>query len=348
MLSDLTIGVVGATGAVGTEFLKILEQQYPDVHRLKLLASRRSAGRTMRVNGRELVVEETTADSFRGVDIAFISVSTEISRQMAPLAVAAGAVVIDDSSAFRMDPQVPLVVPEVNGADVERHQGIIAIPNCSTTPLVMVAHPLRQLGDIVRIVADTYQSVSGAGGAAMTQLREQTRALLEGKELQPEEAARRIGFNVVPQIDSFLDSGYTREEQKMIDESRKIMHAPDIAVSATCVRVPVFISHSAAIHIEFDHPVSPHEAREALSRMPGVTVVDDPAAGVYPMPYQAAGEDDVLVGRIRRDASHPNGLALWVVSDNLRKGAALNSLQIAEELVRRDCLKPRTRSKASH
>ena len=348
MLRDLTIAVVGATGAVGTEFLKILEERHPDARRLKLLASRRSAGRTISVNGSQFQVEETTEDSFQGVDVAFISVSTEVSRKLAARAVDAGAVVIDDSSAFRLDPQVPLVAPEVNGADVEWHQGIISIPNCSTTPLVMVAHPLRRLGGIVRIIADTYQSVSGAGGAAMTELREQTRTLLDGGEVTAQALPDRIGFNVIPHIDSFLDSGYTREEQKMIDETRKILHAPHIALSATCVRVPVFISHSAAVHIEFDRPVSPVNAREALEQMPGVRVLDDPAGGVYPMPCYAAGEDDVLVGRIRRDASHPNGLALWVVSDNLRKGAALNSIQIAEELVRRNCVKPKAGIKTVH
>ena len=295
-----------------------------------------------------MAVEETTDASFEGVDIAFISVSTEVSRRFAPVAVEAGAVVIDDGSAFRMDLQVPLVVPEVNGEDVEWHQGIISIPNCSTTPLVMVAHPLRQLGSIVRIIADTYQSVSGAGGAAMVELREQTRTLLGGGKATADALPQQIGFNVFPHIDSFLDSGYTREEQKMIDESRKIMHAPDIAVSATCVRVPVYVSHSAAIHIEFEHPISPDEAREILAQMPGVKVLDDPQRGVYPMPWDATGKDDVFVGRIRQDASHPNGLVMWVVSDNLRKGAALNSIQIAEELVARNCLKPKPKSTAAN
>ncbi len=342
-LSDLTIAVVGATGAVGTEFFRIMEERCPDAHNFKLLASQRSAGKTITVNGRDHTVQETTEDSFQDVDIAFISVSATVSRQFAPAAVKAGAVVIDDGSAFRMEPTVPLVVPEVNGADVEWHQGIISIPNCSTTPLVMVAHPLRQLSPVTRIVADTYQSVSGAGGAAMDELTEQTRSLMGGDgTVQPDSLPQRIGFNVFPHIDSFLDSGYTREEQKMIDESRKILHAPDIAISATCVRVPVYVSHSAAVHLEFERPVSPGEAREALSGMPGVTVLDDPSNGVYPMPAHAAGKDDVFVGRIRRDASNPNGLVLWIVSDNLRKGAALNSIQIAEELVTRNALQPKT------
>jgi aspartate-semialdehyde dehydrogenase len=320
--------------------LKIVAERHPGLRRIKLLASRRSAGKRIAVNGQELVVEETTPDSFKEVDIAFISVSTEVSRQLAPAAVAAGAVVIDDSSAFRMEPDVPLVVPEVNGADVEWHQGIISIPNCSTTPLVMVAHPLRQASPITRIIADTYQSVSGAGGAAMLELQEQSRALLDGGKVTPQAQPHQIGFNVIPQIDSFLDNGYTREEQKMINETRKIMHAPDIAISATCVRVPVYVSHSAAVHIELERPLSPEEARDILRQTPGVKVLDDPSQRVYPMPWDAAGKDEVFVGRIRQDASSPNGLAMWVVSDNLRKGAALNSIQIAEELAARNCLKP--------
>ena len=340
-MQDLTLGVVGATGAVGTEFLKIIESRYKQLPKIKALASSRSAGRRLKVGHQELVVEETTEASFADVDIAFISVTTEMSHHFGPIAVEAGAVVIDDSSAFRMDEEVPLVVPEVNGADVEEHRGIISIPNCSTTPIVMVCHPLQQLSPIVRIVADTYQSVSGAGGAAMVELTEQTGELLQGKEAHPEAMDDQIGFNVIPRIDRFLDSGYTNEEQKMVQESRKIMHRPDLLVSATCVRVPVLVSHSAAVHVEFQEPVSPEDAREALTAAPGVTVLDDPRRGLYPMPWNVAGEDDVFVGRIRRDLSHPNGLVMWVVSDNLRKGAALNSVQIAEELVARQCLRPR-------
>ena len=339
-LQHLTIAVVGATGAVGAEFLRIVEQRHPKLRNLKLLATARSAGAKLTVNGREFTVEETTEDSFQGVDIAFISASTEASRHWAPIAVAAGAVVIDDSSAFRMQEDVPLVVPEVNGADVTWHQGIIAIPNCSTTPLVMVAHPIHRVNPVRRIVADTYQSVSGAGGAAVQELRDQAAAILEGKPFHVRQQPKQIGFNVIPQIDSFLPNGYTREEQKMIDESRKIMHAPDIRVSATCVRVPVMVSHSAAVHIETEEPMRPGDIQALLEDMPGVTVLDDPGQGQYPMPWDVSGQDDVFVGRIREDASTPNGIALWIVSDNLRKGAALNSIQIAEELAGRECLKP--------
>ena len=346
-MKDLTIAVVGATGAVGTEFFRVLQQRCQTLPRLKALASSRSAGKRLSVGGRELVVEEATEDSFADVDIAFISVSSEVSLRLAPPAVAAGAVVIDDGSAFRMEENVPLVVPEVNGADVEWHQGIISIPNCSTTPLVMVAHPLHQVNPIVRIVADTYQSVSGAGAAPVVELREQTRDLLEGKEAQPRFLDHQIAFNVIPRIDRFLDDGYTVEERKMIQETRKIMHAPGISISATCVRVPVYVSHSSALHIEFQRPMSPQEARELLASMPGVKVLDEPDQGLYPMPWDVAGTDDVYVGRIRQDVSHANGLAMWVVADNLRKGAALNSIQIAEELVARQALRPGRKSGAA-
>ena len=337
-MEDLSIAVVGATGAVGQEFINIVETRYPKANNLRLLASKRSAGKTISVNGKDLKVEETTENSFNGIDIAFISVSSEISQKFAPIAVSSGAVVIDDGSAFRMESTVPLVVPEVNGSDVDWHQGIISIPNCSTTPLVMIAHPLRQLSPLVRIVADTYQSVSGAGASAMTELTEQTKNLLAKEPIKSESLPNQIGFNVFPHIDSFLDTGYTREEQKMIDESRKILHSEHLRVSATCVRVPVYISHCVGVHIEFEEPVSVSDARDILSAMPGVTVVDDPSTQSYPTPADAAGKDDVMVGRIRKDLSNPNGLVLWIVSDNLRKGAALNSIQIAEELVSRDRL----------
>ena len=345
-LKDLVIAVVGATGAVGAEFLKIIAQRHPQLYGLKLLASARSAGQKLTVNGREFTVAETTEDAFKGVDLVFISASTEASRHWAPRAVAAGAVVIDDSSAFRMQEDVPLVVPEVNGRDVTWHQGIIAIPNCSTTPLTLVAHPLHRVNPIRRIIADTYQSVSGAGGAAVQELKEQSQALLQGHPVTPRHQPRQIGFNAIPQIDSFLPSGVTREEQKMVDESRKILHAPEIKVLATCVRVPVFVSHSAAVHIEFAEGMRPGIARALLADMPGVRVLDNPPQGEYPMPWDVTGADDVFVGRIRRDEDNHEGgirekwLSLWVVSDNLRKGAALNSIQIAEELLARDCLKP--------
>ena len=340
-MKEVSIAVVGATGAVGRELLKILEQRQFPARQIKLLASSRSAGMRLQVMGQELIVEETTPNSFKGADIVFISVDTQLSGEFAPIAVNAGALVIDDSSYFRMRPEVPLVVPEVNGEDVESHQGIISIPNCSTTPIVMLAHPLRRVSPIVRIIADTYQSVSGAGGGAMLELSEQSRGLLdEGHTEPPQALPHQIAFNVIPRIDSFLPDGYTREEQKMLQETQKIMHSTDISVSATCVRVPVYISHSEALHIEFEQPVSAEDAREVLGKMPGVKVLDSPEDSIYPMPWDVAGTDDVYVGRIRKDVSHPNGLAMWVVSDNLRKGAALNAIQIVEEVLRRDCLTP--------
>ena len=332
-LQGLKLAIVGATGAVGQETLRLIEQRYPGHTNLKLLASKRSAGRKMDVNGKTFSVAETTDDSFDDADLVFISARTEDSRRFGPVAAAAGAMVIDDSSAFRMDPEVPLVVPEVNGDDLSWHNGIVSIPNCSTTPLVMAVHPLRHANPVRRVIADTYQSVSGAGGAAMTELREQTRTMMHGGPAEPDAQPQQIAFNVIPQIDSFNDAGYTREEQKMIDESRKILHEADLAVSATCVRVPVYVSHCVAAHLEFSDPISTGEARELLSQMPGVTVMDDPTSNRYPMPVDAAGCDDVFIGRIRQDASHPNGLAMWIVTDNLVKGAGLNALQIAEHAV---------------
>ena len=339
-MNGVRVAVVGATGAVGREFLKILEQRKFPVIQLRLLASKRSAGTRMVVNGQELMVEETTPDSFRDMDIAFISVSSDISRKLAPMAMKAGAVVIDDSSAFRMEPHVPLVVPEVNGQDVEWHRGLLAIPNCSTTQMVMALYPLHRVNPIRRVIVDTYQSVSGAGSGAMNELRQQARQALEGEQITPGELPHQVAFNLIPQIEAFLPSGYTKEEQKKRDETRKIMHHESIAISATCVRVPVYVSHSEAVHLEFERPMSPGEAREILSTFPGVRVLDDPERGVYPMPWDVAGTDDVFVGRIRQDMSLDRGLAMWVVSDNLRKGAALNAIQIAEEMLRRGCLKP--------
>ena len=343
-MQDLSVAVVGATGAVGTEFLRIVEQRYPVLPRIKALASSRSVGKRLPFGDRELVVEEATEESFAGVDIAFISVSSEVSLLLGPAAVAAGAVVIDDGSAFRMRDTVPLVVPEVNGADVEWHQGIISIPNCATTPIVMVAHPLHQVNPVVRIVASTYQAVSGAGGAPIMELREQSLELLEGNAVNPQALDHQIAFNVIPRIDRFLDDGYTAEEHKMRQETQKILHAPEIRISSTCVRVPVYVSHCAVVHMEFQRPMGADEARQLLQVMPGVTVLDDPAQSAYPMPWDVTGTDEVFVGRIRQDSSHPKGLVMWVVADNLRKGAALNSIQIAEELVARNCITPGTKA----
>lgn len=333
-----SIAVIGATGAVGQVFLDVLAKRNFPTSSIRLCASKRSEGRKIRFKGKELTVEMATPQLFSEVDIAFISASSAVSRELAPVAVENGALVIDDSSAFRMREDVPLVVPEVNGGDLENHKGIVSIPNCSTTPLVMVLKPLMEANPVRRVIADTYQSVSGTGAAAVEELRTQSAQVLEGESVKAEVYPHQIAYNALPHIEPFLENGYTNEEMKMLNETRKILHQPDMMVSATCVRVPVMVSHSEAVHIEFDHPISPNEVREILSGFPGVTVLDDPKSNVYPMPINAAGKDDVFVGRIRQDISHPNGIAMWVVSDNLRKGAATNAIQIAEEIVTRRLL----------
>ncbi len=325
---------------MGREFLRILEQREFPAGEIRLLASSRSAGTKLKVRGEELEVREAAPDQFREMDIAFISVNSQLSASLGPAAVEAGALVIDDSSCFRMDAEVPLIVPEVNGEDVKWHRGIIAIPNCSTTPLVMVAHPLNRESAVTRMVASTYQSVSGAGAAAMEELRQQSRDVLDGNAVEAGNFPRQIAFNIFPHIDDFTANGYTFEEQKMLQETRKIMHLPDIPVSATCVRVPVFGAHSAAVHLEFQESVIPERATDLLNEMPGVKVVGAQGERDYPTPWDVAGTDDVYVGRIRQDISSDRGLAMWVVCDNLRKGAALNAIQIAEEVLRLDCLTP--------
>ena len=333
------VAVVGATGADGREMLKVLEQRNFPVSEIKLLASERSAGKKLKFKGEEVVVEKLTPESFKGIDIALFSAGGERSKQFAPEAVKRGAVVIDNSSAFRMEPDVPLVVPEVNPEDVEWHKGIIANPNCSTIQMVVVLKPLHDVSRIKRVVVATYQAVSGAGAMAIEELIEQTKAILENKEPpQPKKIPKRIAFNCVPHIDKFFPNLYTREEIKMINETKKIMHDENIKVSPTCVRVPVFIGHSEAINIEFESPISVETAREVLSKAPGVNVIDNPENLEYPTPIDVAGKDEVLVGRIRKDETVENGLNLWVVGDNLRKGAALNAVQIAELLVEKNLL----------
>ncbi len=337
-MANPRVAIVGATGAVGEVALQVLhERQFP-MSSLRLCASERSVGKRIIFAGEEFEVEMATPELFAECDIALISVSADVSRVLAPMAVSQGCVVIDDSSAFRMAPTVPLVVPEINADDVDGHEGILAIPNCSTTPLVMALTPLHRVSPIKRVIADTYQSVSGTGKAAVAELTTQAKQVLAGEATVPEQYPHQIAFNVLPQVEYFRDDGYTNEEWKMRVETRKIMHAPGIALSATCVRVPVALSHSEAIHVEFERPIAPNEARELMGAFPGVTIIDDPMTSSYPLALDAAGCDDVFVGRVRADDSHPNGLAMWVVSDNLRKGAATNVIQIAEELVKRDAL----------
>ena len=337
-MRDLHVAILGATGLVGQEFIRILKQRNFPMSSLRLLASEVSAGKKILVGDDEIEVEEATHQSFEDVDLALFSVGAEISREFAPVAAKAGAVVVDNSAAWRMDPDIPLVVPEVNPEDLKQHQGIIANPNCSTIQMVVALNPLHKVNPIKRIIVDTYQAVSGTGKAAMEELSNQTKLVIEGQSVVPHVYPHQIAFNVLPHIDVFLDSGYSKEEWKMVQETRKIMHADGIAISATCVRVPVYVGHSEAIHVEFTNPMSPEQARDILSRSPGVKVLDDLDVSLYPLPRAAAGLDEVFVGRIRSDASHPNGLAMWVVSDNLRKGAALNAIQIAEELIKRDWL----------
>ncbi len=329
------VAIVGATGLVGQEFIKVLGQRNFPMSSLRLFASDRSAGRKLTVNDEEVEVKETTIQSFEGADIALFSAGAEVSNYFSPIAARAGAVVIDNSAAFRMDPEVPLVVPEVNAEDAKEHKGIIANPNCSTIQLVVALYPLHKVNPIKRLIVDTYQSVSGTGAAALEELSEQARQVLEGRSVVPHVYPHQIAFNILPEIDLFLDNGYTKEEWKVVEETRKIMHAEEIAISATCARVPIFIGHSEAVHIEFSEPMSPDTARRILAEAPGIKVLDDPNISLYPQPWSVAGSDEVFVGRIRRDASHDCGLAMWVVADNLRKGAALNAIQIAEIVIER-------------
>jgi aspartate-semialdehyde dehydrogenase len=329
------VAVAGATGAVGIEMLKVLEQRAFPASRVVALASSRSAGKTLPFGSGELTVEEMTPASFEGVDIALFSAGASVSKTMRDAVVSAGAVMIDNSSAFRMDDDVPLVVPEVNAEDVEWHSGVIANPNCSTIQMVVALKPLWDLAEIKRVVVSTYQAASGAGAAAMAELYDQTRDFLEDRPLHVEQFAHRIAFNCIPQIDVFLDDGSTKEEWKMVVETKKIMHLPDLAVAATCVRVPVLRCHSESLNVEFDAPVGVDEARRALAAAPGITVLDDPSSKAYPMPAMLEGTDDTFVGRLRADASVEHGLAFWIVADQLRKGAALNAVQIAEALLGR-------------
>jgi len=336
------IAIVGATGMVGQEFIKTLEQRNFPMDSIRLLASDRSAGKKMFVNHKEIEVEETTSESFHGIDIALFSAGAETSRHFSPIAAESGAIVIDNSSAFRMVPQVPLAVPEVNPEDIRKHKGIIANPNCSTIQMVVALWPLHKINPIKRIIVDTYQAVSGTGTAAIEELTTQSTQVLNGQNTIPSVYHHQIAFNVLPEIDVFLDNGYTREEWKMVEETRKIMHAGNIAISATCVRVPVLIGHSEAVHIEFSHPITPDDARQILTHAPGVKVLDDPTISLYPQAWPSSGTDEVYVGRIRQDASlHPRGLAMWIVADNIRKGAALNAVQIAEYMIEKDLIQPK-------
>lgn len=331
----MNIAIVGATGAVGQEMLDVLRRRQFPVSSLRLLASPRSAGAKLKWQDREYTVEALGADSFRGIDLALFSAGGGISKEFGPLAVAAGAVVVDNSSAFRMDPQVPLVIPEINPEDVHLHRGLIANPNCTTAVALMALAPLHRAFGLKRVIAASYQAVSGTGAKAIEELRSQVGEIAAGQPVTKSVYPHQIAFNVLPQVDVFLDSGYTKEEMKMQFESRRILHLPELRASCTCVRVPVYRAHSVAVNAEFERPVTVAEAHRVLGQAPGLKLNDNPAAHAYPMPLQVAGQDDCEVGRVRLDCALDNGLALWVAGDQLLKGAALNAVQIAEIAMRK-------------
>jgi aspartate-semialdehyde dehydrogenase len=332
-----TVAVVGATGVVGGTMIRILRERDFPVGELRLLASARSAGRTVPVDGVEHEVREATPEAFEGVDIALFSAGGDTSKALAPEAAKRGATVIDNSSAWRMDPGVPLVVSQVNPDDLQWHEGIIANPNCSTMQLVPPLMALRDAVGLERVIVDTYQAVSGTGGKAITELQAQVEAYVADRPVEVAVYPHQIAFNAVPQVDVFLENGYTKEEWKVVTESRKILHLPDLRISSTAVRIPVFIAHSEAVHVQTRDPITPERARTLFAAVPGVVVQDDPATSTYPLATDAAGSDEVYVGRVRQDPSVDGGrgLAFWVVSDNLRKGAATNAVQLAEILVER-------------
>jgi aspartate-semialdehyde dehydrogenase len=334
----LSVAVVGATGVVGRTMIQILTEREFPLRELRLLASGRSAGKSVSVGGRALELSEATPQAFDGVDIALFSAGGSVSEELAPQAVLHGATVIDNSSAWRMTEGVPLVVSQVNPDDAAAHEGIVANPNCSTMQLAPVLMALRDAVGLERVVVDTYQSVSGTGGDALDELDEQIRAHVAGEAKTATVYPHPIAFNALPEIDTFLPNGYTKEEWKVVQETRKILHLPELRISCTAVRVPVFVSHSEAVHVETVDPVTPERARMLFGAVPGVIVQDDPAAHVYPLATEAAGRDEVFVGRVRQDPSIADGrgLAFWVVSDNLRKGAATNAIEIAELLAARD------------
>jgi len=334
MSKRFNVAVAGATGAVGSQMMACLEERDFPVENLKLLATARSAGQKLRFKGEEIAVEELTETSFKGVDIGIFSAGGATSQKYAQSATADGCVVVDNSAAWRMDPDVPLVVPEVNPQAVAGYtkKGIIANPNCSTIQMVVALAPIHREAGIKRVVVSTYQAVSGTGKKAIDELYNQTKAIMDSLEPEKKVYPHRIAFNCLPQIDVFLDNGYTKEEMKMVHETRKILEDDSIAITATTIRVPVFFSHSESVNVETHKPISPDEVRALLSGAPGVLVVDDPSKSQYPMPIDAAGRDETFVGRIRADDSVQNGINMWVVSDNIRKGAATNAVQIAEIL----------------
>jgi aspartate-semialdehyde dehydrogenase len=328
------VAVVGATGAVGVEMIKTLEKRNFPVRKLTLLASSRSAGKTLKFCGEEVTVQELTKESFAGIDMALFSAGSGISKEFAPIAAKSGCVVIDNSSAFRMDDSVPLVIPEINASDVKLHKGIIANPNCTTAITLMALYPLHKAFTCRRIFASSYQAVSGTGAKAIRELQQQVLQVVEGRPVTKEVYPHQIAFNVLPHVDSFLPTGYTKEEMKMENEGRKIMHHPAFRASVTCVRVPVYRAHSVAVTAEFERPVTVESAREVLKKAPGLDVVDDPAKSEYPLPLYQTEKYNCAVGRLRKDCAMDNGLCFWVSGDQLLKGAALNAVQIGEVLIK--------------
>lgn len=341
-LKGYHVAVVGATGAVGQQMIQTLEKRQFPIEKITLLSSARSAGKKVLFRGEEVTVQEATPESFEGVDIALFSAGGSVSKALAPEAVKRGAIVIDNTSAFRMDPEVPLVVPEVNESDLHEHKGIIANPNCSTIQMVVALEPIRKAFGLKKAIVSTYQAVSGAGAVAIDELKEQTKAILNGEPFEPkvlpvkgDEKHYQIAFNAIPQIDKFQDNGFTFEEMKMINETKKIMHMPDLKVAATCVRLPVVTGHSESVYIEVEQEgISVSDLHQLLRDAPGVVLQDNPAEQIYPMPADCVGKNEVFVGRIRKDLDEEKGFHLWIVSDNLLKGAAWNSVQIAESLIK--------------
>ncbi len=333
MSQGISLAVVGATGAVGQEMLKVLQERHFKIKELLCLADPSEAGTIIEYAGERITVQAAGEDAFKKADIALFAVATEVSKELAPLAVSNHCVVVDNSYAFRLVDGVPLVVPEVNPGDIEDHKGIIANPNCSTIIMVVALNPIHQAAGIKRVIVSTYQAVSGAGKAGLEELKQQVNDYVVGKELKPRIFQHQIAFNLIPHIDSFLEENYTREEMKMVWETQKIMHAPQMKIAATTVRVPVYRSHSESINIETEKALTPEQVRQILASAPGVVLQDDPAANLYPMPLYASNKDEVFVGRIRRDISIENGIALWVSADQIRKGAATNAIQIAEIVV---------------
>lgn len=347
METGFHVAVVGATGAVGEQMLRTLAERNFPVSKLTLLSSKRSAGKTLTFKGEEVVIQEATPESFEGVQLALFSAGGSVSKALAPEAVKRGAIVVDNTSAFRMDPNIPLVVPEVNEADLHKHNGIIANPNCSTIQMVVALEPIRRKYGLTKVIVSTYQAVSGAGANAIKEMKDQTKAILAGEETTPgilpcgsDKKHYQIAFNALPQIDKFQENGFTYEEMKMINETKKIMHMPDLHVAATCVRIPVETGHSESVYVETENNgLTVAELKEMLTEAPGVVLEDDPTNQVYPMPINCVGKNDVFVGRIRQDLNNEKGFHMWVVSDNLLKGAAWNSVQISESLVKLGLLK---------